>query len=676
MDKRELLFSFLGKETISPTAKKAADAVDKLGEEFKATGKDAKNLDKEIDLTKGKLSELAVAFARTEDAAGRVDITKKMREQQRELSKLTKARKFIDLDDAGDDAASGFAARFIGRLGPLVASAPLGPAGAAAGATIGATAAPIIGGLISAAIVGGAGIGGVIGGVTLAARDPRVASAGSQLGKAVMKDLEDFSQVFVGPTLDGIKTIQGAWRYASGDIQKIFQSASRYVVPLARGVSGLAREALPGIRKAVEAAGPVIREISVGLPRLGRSIGDLFGSSAENANEAAAAVRGLFLGLEQIIKIVGVVAGALSMMAKPVIIVGKAIATVYDTLLGWIPGIGSVTQSWRDNWNSMDDALKDFSESGVASTVKVRDAAGDLAVEQENLRRNIAEAAGAARDQRSALDELATAIRSQTDPMFALIEAQNGLKDSQSEYNQAVKEHGKNSPQAKQALRDMAQAALEVESATGAAAGMFNGKLSPALRATLSAAGFTEAQIADLEKQFVKAQAKGDKFAKNYQASAGLTDNASPKIPIIQRKIDGLHGKTVIVHVKYEESGRRQGEHIIGHGTKLKGLASGGPVIGPGPKGVDSVPRMLAPGEFVLSARDVDRMGGFQAVEKMRRNLGNGGTAVMARASSAGGGININGPVYVTANNPDEFIEQLRKKARGNGGVVRFIDEK
>lgn len=65
---------------------------------------------------------------------------------------------------------------------------------------------------------------------------------------------------------------------------------------------------------------------------------------------------------------------------------------------------------------------------------------------------------------------------------------------------------------------------------------------------------------------------------------------------------------------------------VIGAGTvlKLPGQATGGPVIGPGPKGKDSELRMLAPGEHVLTAAEVDAAGGHGAIQQFRSMLSSG----------------------------------------------------
>lgn len=67
--------------------------------------------------------------------------------------------------------------------------------------------------------------------------------------------------------------------------------------------------------------------------------------------------------------------------------------------------------------------------------------------------------------------------------------------------------------------------------------------------------------------------------------------------------------------------------------------SKGGAIDGPGPKGKDSVPMLAAPGEHVLTAKDVDLMGGQQGVYEFRRNLGRGSDTppdVSAGAAHAG----------------------------------------
>ncbi|KQQ65083.1 hypothetical protein ASF63_14035 [Microbacterium sp. Leaf320] len=76
---------------------------------------------------------------------------------------------------------------------------------------------------------------------------------------------------------------------------------------------------------------------------------------------------------------------------------------------------------------------------------------------------------------------------------------------------------------------------------------------------------------------------------------------------------------------------------VVGTGTVLKppGMSTGGPVIGRGTKGVDSELRMVAPGEHVIPANEVDAAGGHQGIEAYRASLRGGGWVAPATGASA-----------------------------------------
>lgn len=59
----------------------------------------------------------------------------------------------------------------------------------------------------------------------------------------------------------------------------------------------------------------------------------------------------------------------------------------------------------------------------------------------------------------------------------------------------------------------------------------------------------------------------------------------------------------------------------VGSKTVAPGMSTGGPVRGPGPKGQDSELRMLAPGEHVIPADEVDAAGGHDAIDEWRAML-------------------------------------------------------
>lgn len=661
-DKRELLFSFIGKETISPAAKKAGDAVDKLGDEFKATSDDAKKLDREIDQAKGGLRDLAAQFARTDDAAKRLDLSKAMRQQQSELRKLTKAKGLLpDFDEEGKKGAASFAASFASKLG----SAPLAPVVAAMAPTLAAG--------VAGAVVGGAGVGGVVGGVILAARDERVKEAGSKLGEFILGDLEKRAAGFVPEVLEGIGRIQSAWKDMGPDLERVFHS-SRLVQPLLDGLLSGGKKLIHGIADAVDKADPVVDALGRSFDAIGDSAGDFFTTLSGDAKEGASAIDDLTNSIVNLMDTVTVVTHYGAQI--------KGASDDLDVLLDkgryWIEDNSWLAEKLRAVGVELDITADGFAKGskeaeayraatlGTATAadfatlkqagmtdawIASKDASGTYRQKLDEVKAATQTGTGAIKDQTAALDELAAKLRAQTDPTFALIDAQTNLKDAQKGYNEAVKEHGEKSPEAEAALRKMAQAAIAVQGAAGAAAGTFDGKLTPAMKATLKSAGFTDAEIANLEKQFKTAMAAGDKFAKDYHAD-------------------------VFVDWHYRTFGK-PGTSIGGIGGKgFKGMAGGGPIVGRGPKGVDSEPRVLAPGEFVLDDKTVDALGGFAGVEKMRSALRGGKPASPPMATAGGGsagGVIVTGPIYVQANDPEEFLDKLRKQIKTRGGNVQAV---
>lgn len=111
----------------------------------------------------------------------------------------------------------------------------------------------------------------------------------------------------------------------------------------------------------------------------------------------------------------------------------------------------------------------------------------------------------------------------------------------------------------------------------------------------------------------------------------------------------------------------------VGGTTVSPGMASGGPVIGRGPKGVDSELRTLAPGEHVLTAYEVDAAGGHAGIEAYRAALRSG---AWVSSSSGSPGRQSSAPqlppIYVQSPVTGEYL--LAKTAEIAGGVVAQYD--
>lgn len=125
-----------------------------------------------------------------------------------------------------------------------------------------------------------------------------------------------------------------------------------------------------------------------------------------------------------------------------------------------------------------------------------------------------------------------------------------------------------------------------------------------------------------------------------------VKDFATEKLDAIKGKAEALDGKSATVTIKTIEQIQKQYLSSINGGPdpvrpgEIAPMASGGAVVGRGPKGVDSELRLLAPGEHVLSDADVDAMGGQDAVYAFRKGLRSGyqygpaGAPVSVRAAA------------------------------------------
>lgn len=194
-----------------------------------------------------------------------------------------------------------------------------------------------------------------------------------------------------------------------------------------------------------------------------------------------------------------------------------------------------------------DQLAKEAGEAGVGIE-DITKGLPEYAAAQAKANRETEKTTGAIKGEIIALEDLADALRAQADPVFALIQAQENLVEAQKAYNQAVEEHGRKSPEAAALLREMAGTAIELAGASSEAQGVFQGKLTPAMRQVLTQAGFTTAQLAALEKQFKEATAAGDAFSKGYNASISVSyrDNrggSNRNVPVFSEFQSGIGGR-------------------------------------------------------------------------------------------------------------------------------------
>lgn len=605
-DVRDILINLLGRETVSGAAKRAADGVGKLGDGMQATARDADRLDREIEAAEVALKGLAAQFARTDDAAGRMDISRTMRKQQTELRRLVRNRDIVnDAVRQGEEAGRGFAVSMVARIGPILAHAPLGPAGAAIGGVLAASIVPALGAAVGGAVLGGTAGVGVLGGLVLAGKDSRVQAAGKALGRSALGSLEDSAARFVEPALRGIGIVSDAWTSITGDVDGAFQAASRYVEPLARGVAGMARELGPALRDGIEAAGPAIREISDGLPRLGRALGDLFDTFADNADEGASALRFLFQLMETGIHTVGGLVDVLGWVYRRTLDIGEASAAMADTLWGWLPGAGPKIDEGRKRITELKDALEDTGEAGQAGGEriagglrKVENAAGDATAEVKTFAQALDESLNRVYASEEANIRMASALRRLTEA------AKDGKGAGIDPHTEAGERNRRALLDAARAANDNAAAIRETTGNHQRAADVVEQARADFLRAA-DAMGVERREANTLATQLfripdinrtVSVDAGGARTAvaayKRWLASVNLDKTSTVRQRIIAERHTARGG--------------------------VREFSAGGYVRGAGAKGVDSVPAVLAPGEGVLTSQEVDSIGGAAGLERLR----------------------------------------------------------
>ena len=670
-DKRDILIRLLGEETVAKMADRAGDGLDRFGKSLDATEKDAKDLDRQIGETEGNLKALAVAFARTSDAADRVDITKAIRRQQTELRKLTKAKDLLpDFGDEGSKSALSFAAGFA-KQAPTALRGALGSGpGAIIGGLVAVGLVPTLSAAVAGAVVGGVGLGGVVGGIKLAAKDSRVQAAGKELGDAVMGDLDESASRFVSPTIAGIGIIRSAWTDVADDVDGVFAATARYVEPLARGVGDFVRKVMPGIREAAEAAGPIIREIGQGLPRLGAALGDVMSDFADDADEGASAVRWLFMLFEGGIRVVGGTVHAFAQLYRTVLDVDEVALDLADHLWGWIPGMGGKIDEGKRKIAELKGALDKGGEAGGAAGDKI--AGGLLKV------------GDAADTSAQKIQTWADFVEESTDRALASENANLRLEQAFIDASSAAKENaGAGIKNTEAGIRNR-QALLGIaEAAKAASADILKNTGSHDLASKATAEARTRflatAKAMGVEKG--EAIALADKLfgiPKDVKSKITVTANTQPAIDnakSIVARINAMHAR---ISVSARGTTSYGGSAHTGEGYG-PGIAKGGPITGPGPKGVDSVPVVLAPGEHVLTAAEVDAAGGHGAIERMRAMLrgGGGGTAAVAAAMGGRpGGAGVVNQYSITVNvpataNPAEagrqVVEVIKAYERGSG---------
>lgn len=464
------------------------DAAKDAGQDLNRLRADAERLDRQIDETTGSIRDLARAIAATSDEAERAKLAEKLTGEQGKLRERVTLRKLVDVDSASDmgaELASQVSVSFAARLGPLLARAPMAgmnPAVAAIGAPLVAGLVTLLGTAVGGAIVGGTAVGGVVGGLVLAAKDPRVKAAGTELGADLSALMGRSASAFVPETLDAIDTIRSRMLGMEPDFNRAFTAAAGHLDPLLDGLLDAAENAMPGVIDAIESAGPVIDAIADGARDLGDAVGDGLSMLAEHADVGARALSMLFFLMEGGVRSAFALVDAMSRLYQVAELVGALMT-------------GDIPRFW---------ALIAAENQATDSTVDLSGVIGELGNKLRTTGQETKSAADAAKEMKSAFDELFGGAMGYD---RAVIAYKDGVKDLNKELREGKRTLDENSAAGRdnrtavldqidkiKALRD---ARLEQGEATDVVNGKYQSEIGK-IRAKLKELGYEQSEIDEL----------------------------------------------------------------------------------------------------------------------------------------------------------------------------------
>jgi hypothetical protein len=504
----------------------AGKETEKLGHSAEDTKRRIADLDEEIRKSTRELGELAIAFHEAGSQAEKLDVSKAIRRTEADIRRTSKSRGILagllpssaELAPEGKKIGKGLAQSIRDGL-------TLGKGYAIAGAVaISALVAPQLGAAIAGAIVGGIGAGGIIGGVALAASsDEKIKGYASRIGKNFLTTVQASARgAFSGPIMQDLGKVEALASRAGTALGKIFKNVAPYLDPF---VDSLVRasDVLLGsfvgasgkVGKPLEALGHMVENVSI-------SLGHLIAAASGNAREGASGLDFLTSAMTHMID------GATYLVI--------ALTKVKEGI-DWVAGGFKAARNWIEDNSTLLDLTADGYDKGTVAAdlyrkgiIGVNGSATDYthylaaAVDSTNkLSTAQTNEMKAAHGQRDALKAVSDELKAQADPAFALLTAQDNLRQKQQDLTDATKKYGGKSKEAGQAARDLADASIELQGAAGSLSGEFTGELTPAMQHNLEAAGLTAGQIAAVKRQFQAAKSAGDAYAKTYRAKV-ITD--------------------------------------------------------------------------------------------------------------------------------------------------------
>lgn len=335
------------------------------------------------------------------------------------------------LGKAGSDGGQDFGLSFAGKVGPLLAKAPLSPPLLAA---IGA-AAPLISAAVTTSITVGAGLGAVGLGAALSAQDPRVKHGLDTLKANIGSELTIAARPFIPAMLSAVDKGNLAIRTMRPELDRVFAKASTYLDPLTDGAIGFVQNALPGFRKLVDAADPLVDILGEELPELGEDLAGTLDKVAESARRNQDEFRAILDTVGLLIDQIGIGVTLMDMFG---------LSPVTRGLLDWF---GDTKDAAEEVHEPVEQMVEDF-EANAKAMQKARAEALKFADALDAIRDQNLSAAEATLDYKQSLEETRDAMDKKRKVSDEESRALIGLAKNSNDLTSALDDQGRTAEQA------------------------------------------------------------------------------------------------------------------------------------------------------------------------------------------------------------------------------------
>ncbi|MGH7774462.1 MAG: hypothetical protein ACREQA_19740 [Candidatus Binatia bacterium] len=382
---------------------------------------------------------------------------------------------------------------------------------------------PVIGGAIAGAVAFGLGAGLATIGIIFAAKSEAIKKEWGKVFKELGKEMRTISEPF-----------EDTLQRATGFIRRTFRALKPDLEDTFKDLGPTMTKFFDIIGKSLERFAPALQPLGDAFRAIVDSLGDQFPGMMEDlANSITGVANSIKDNPETFVMVLGWVKNMITFTLDLSAGLNK-IAGFFEKIPGFGAAINVLLISLAAGFAPvlfLFDAISRLGETGQRKVLL-------------DLKEGLGEAAHAAREAAQSVTAFIDTMRAAIDPQFAFAKAQREVTDAQKAYSKAVKKHGANSREAKEALEDLTLATLGLNAAS-LKAGTGTGKLTSAQRAALRAAGMTESQIRALERQLARAAAAADRLRVRLRLLAARTYRAKVIVLYEERgiRVAGITGR-------------------------------------------------------------------------------------------------------------------------------------